>query len=267
ESQRLRENPDSGPAGEWVEAEEMVQAAAHHGCLSVTATWTEPTIFFEYALEIARLAHERGIANCWVSNGFMTPEAVDVIAPYLDAINVDLKSFNPETYQKTIGGRLEGVLETLTRLHEKGVWLEVATLVVPGMNDSADELRSIARFLADLGLDIPWHISGFLPRYKMEDRDRTPVDTIHLAYNIGREEGLRHIYTGKCDDPKPYSSTLCHKCGALLVERNPAGQPYLNVVHLDSDGMCSSCETRCAGVWQSPCGTHNETTESMDSAD
>jgi len=246
-SQALRDQHSRVP-GTQTEPREIVQAALAQECESVSFTYTEPTVFFEYALDTARLACEAGLANCFVSNGFMTPEAVEMIAPYLHAINVDLKSFRDETYRKVIGGRLDGVLETLGKLREKGIWVEVTTLLVPGMNDSPEEMRDIARFLARLDPDIPWHISRFFPHYKMTHTAPTPMQTIEAAVRIGEEEGIRFIYCGNVRDDRR-ESTWCRHCGALLIRR--AGYTILQY-EIGPDGACPSCGGICPGVWSNP---------------
>jgi len=175
----------------------------------------------------------------------MTPEAVDRIAPYLDAINVDLKAHSEETYRRLIGGRLGGVLDTIGHLRRRGVWLEITTLLIPGMNDSADEVRRIASFIAGLDPHIPWHVSRFHPQYHMMDRGATSSAAIMRAIEIGREEGLRHIYCGNCHDDR-YESTWCASCGACLIERS--GYRILDN-RLDGGGRCPACGAACAGLW------------------
>ncbi|HUT22796.1 MAG TPA: AmmeMemoRadiSam system radical SAM enzyme [Sumerlaeia bacterium] len=244
-SQALREGSGHAP-GDWVEPEALVRAAVRSRCQSMSFTYSEPTVFFEYALDTARLASEAGLGNCFVSNGFMTPEAVDAIAPCLDAINVDLKSFNPDTYRNVIGGKLEGVLETLKHLHEKKIWVEVTTLLVPGMNDSAKELREIARFVAGLSPDVPWHVSRFHPDYKMTSPPPTPARAVEAALEIGKQEGLRHIYCGNLRDDRR-ESTWCPACGELLISR--AGF-FIRSNRLKPGGRCPKCGDVCAGRWE-----------------
>ena len=244
-SQSLSEAEGSVP-GETVSPDELVRSALKRHCHSISYTYTEPTVFFEYALETAQLATAAGLGNCFVSNGFMTPEAVDAIAPYLDAINVDLKSFNPEVYRKIMGGRLEGVLDTLAYLHKKGIWLEVTTLVVEDMNDSEEEIRQIARFIAGLSRDIPWHVSRFFPQYKMTATPPTAARTIADAVRIGEEEGLRFVYCGNARDER-HESTRCAQCGTLLIGRSGY---FITTNTLKPDGACPSCGTQCPGVWR-----------------
>jgi pyruvate formate lyase activating enzyme len=243
-SQYLRDQSGDIP-GDCVEPDDIVRAAEKAGCRSLSFTYTEPTIFFEYAFEAARLAQERGIGSCFVSNGFMTPEAVDTIAPYLDAINVDLKSFDPEVYRSVMGGRLDGVLETIQRLHEQNIWIEITTLLIEGMNDSENEVREIARFIADLDPSIPWHVSRFHPQYRMDRAAPTAGKSVLRAVEIGREAGLRHIYCGNMRDAR-WESTWCASCGGMLIER--AGFRIV-ANHLSPTGACPACGASCSGRW------------------
>ena len=198
--------------------EEVVAEAKRNRCASIAYTYTEPTIFFEYAYDAALLAHQKGIKNIFVTNGYMTEEALETIEPYLDAANVDLKSFNPQFYRRIVGARLEPVLETIERMHQMGVWVEVTTLIIPGQNDGGEELREIARFIAGIDVEMPWHISRFVPHYKMRSTPFTPVETIHRAVEIGHEEGLRYIYAGNVPGD-PYENSYCPHCGQMVIRR------------------------------------------------
>jgi len=198
--------------------EEVVAEAKRYRCASIAYTYTEPTVFFEYAYDTALLAHQQGIKNIFVTNGYMTKEALEAIEPYLDAANVDLKSFNPQFYRRIVGARLEPVLETIERMHEMGVWVEVTTLIIPGQNDGEEELRGIARFIAGIDAEIPWHISRFVPRFKMRSTPFTPVETIHRAVEIGHEEGLRYIYAGNVPGD-PYENSYCPHCSQIVIRR------------------------------------------------
>lgn len=198
--------------------EEVVAEAKRYKCASIAYTYTEPTIFFEYAYDTALLAHQQGIKNIFVTNGYMTEEALEAIGPYLDAANVDLKSFNPQFYRRIVGARLEPVLETIERMHEMGVWVEVTTLVIPGRNDGEEELREIARFIAGIDVDMPWHISRFVPHYKMRSTPFTPVETIHRAAEIGQEEGVRYVYAGNVPGD-PHENSYCPHCSQIVIRR------------------------------------------------
>jgi len=202
-----------GIAGKAVSPQQLVTAAINYDCASMSFTYTEPTVFFELSYDTAKLAHERGIKSCFVSNGFMTPKAVETIAPYLDAINVDLKAFRDETYRRVMKARLEPVLEALKALVAAGVWVEVTTLVVPELNDSPEELGDIAKFIAgELGPGVPWHVSRFHADYKMTDRRSTPIETLEMAGRIGAQAGLKYIYCGNVPGHAD-ERTRCPSCG------------------------------------------------------
>ncbi len=222
--------------------EEVVSGAQRHGCDSIAYTYTEPTIFFEYAYDSAKLAHQEDIKNIFVTNGYMTLEALEQISPYLDAANVDLKSFDDAFYRRVCGARLQPVLETIEAMHQRGVWVEVTTLLVPELNDSEDEVRKIAQFIAAVDLDIPWHISRFTPRYKMRDKSSTPIESIHRAAEIGREVGLRYVYVGNVPGDL-HENTLCPSCGEVVVGRIG----YHTTLYLDGN-RCASCGREIAVV-------------------
>jgi pyruvate formate lyase activating enzyme len=204
--------------GEEASPEKIVAAAEWYGCRSIAYTYTEPTIFFEYAYDTARLAHEAGLANIYVTNGYMTEEMLETFQPYLDAANVDLKAFRDETYRKYVGARLQPVLDAMRVMKRLGIWLEVTTLVIPGINDDDEELRDAADFVAEeLGADTPWHISRFSPAYTMTDVPPTPVETLRRAREIGLEAGLRYVYLGNVPGE---ANTVCHACGKTLIRRS-----------------------------------------------
>jgi pyruvate formate lyase activating enzyme len=229
-------------AGEEFPPEQVVRVAKRYACDSIAYTYTEPTIFFEYAYDTAKLAHQEGIKNIFVTNGYMTLEALEEIEAYLDAANVDLKSFDDGFYRRLCGARLRPVLETIEAMHQRGVWVEVTTLLIPGLNDSEDELEQIAQFLAGIDVDIPWHVSRFTPRYKMLDKPQTPVDTAHRAAEIGREAGLRYVYVGNAPG-NMYENTLCPACGAVAIARIG----YHTTLNLEGS-RCGSCGQELAVV-------------------
>ncbi len=222
---------------------EVVREAVDRGCASISYTYTEPTIFFEYAYDTARLAKEAGLGNNFVTNGYMTGEALRMIRPYLDAANVDLKAFRDETYRKVCGARLEPVLATIRLMRELGVWVEVTTLVVPGLNDSAVELREIAAFIVDVDQDIPWHISRFHPDYDYTDAPPTPMDTLNRTLEIGKTAGLRHVYLGNVLGQG--EDTVCVGCGRTLIRRHGF---FIKENRL-AKGRCPDCGTSLAGVF------------------
>ncbi|MDR2550378.1 MAG: AmmeMemoRadiSam system radical SAM enzyme [Desulfobulbus sp.] len=198
--------------------EEVVAEALRTGCASISYTYVEPTIFFEFACDCARLARERGIGNVFVSNGYMTTEAIRYLAPMLDGINIDLKAFTDEFYRTICRARLAPVLESIRLFHELGVLVEITTLIIPGLNDSEEELRTIACFLKSVSVDIPWHVTGFHPASFMLDRPPTPAATIDKAYAIGMEEGLRFVYSGNVAGAGG-EDTYCPACGVTLIRR------------------------------------------------
>ncbi|MFZ5919034.1 MAG: AmmeMemoRadiSam system radical SAM enzyme [Chloroflexota bacterium] len=198
--------------------ETIVTLATSYGCATIAYTYTEPTIFFEYASDTARLASQQGIKNILVTNGYMTPEMLEAIGSDLHAANVDLKAFTDRFYRQVCGGRLQPVLDNIATMHAMGVWIEVTTLLIPGENDAEAELRDLAAWLAALDPDIPWHISRFHPDYKMRDHPPTPVSSIHHAVEIGYQAGLRYVYAGNVPGD-PYDHTRCPACGAVAIER------------------------------------------------
>lgn len=220
----------------------MVAEALNAGCKSVAYTYTEPTIFLEYALDVSKLAAERGLKNVFVSNGYMSEEATRTIEPYLDAINVDLKG-DDEFYKKVCGARLDPVKRTIELLWGLGIWVEVTTLVIPGYNDSDEDLREIAEFLSAVSPEIPWHVTAFYPTYRLKDAPPTPSKTIRRAAGIGRDAGLKYVYGGNI--PGEEENTACANCGELLVERFGFRVARNGVV----DGRCPSCGGEVSGVW------------------
>jgi pyruvate formate lyase activating enzyme len=220
----------------------VVEQARKNGCRSIAYTYTEPTIFFEYAFDVARLAHEAGLYNVFVTNGYMTRRALDEIRPYLHAANVDLKSFRDDFYRKTCKARLQPVLDTISAMKSIGIWVEVTTLVIPGENDSHDELRQIAEFLAGVDRMIPWHLSAFHPDYEFADHEATPLATLRQAKELGQQAGLNHIYLGNVMEG---GNTFCHSCRKEIIKRHYMGLDDSRL----RDGRCPYCGAAIAGVW------------------
>lgn len=234
------------PEGQRVPPEKVVAQAVRNGCASVAYTYTEPTIFFEYAQDVSVIAKTHGLKNVYVTNGFMTPEMLALAAPNLDAANVDIKAFRDETYRALMGGRLEPVLESCRMMKSLGIWLEVTTLIVPGVNDAPEELRALAQFIHDdLGADTPWHLSRFFPQYKMTDRDPTTEKILYDTQAMGKQVGLNYIYLGNVGG---MSSTDCKACQHALIARNG----YVTQrVGMDEAGRCLHCGTPVDGVGMS----------------
>jgi pyruvate formate lyase activating enzyme len=230
--------------GNNVAPEEIVAGAQKTDCKSISYTYTEPTIFFEYAYDTAKLAHREGIRNVFVTNGYMTPEALKMIAPFLHAANVDLKAFNPDYYKNLCGAKLEPVKETLKLMKFLGVFVEVTTLLVPGLNDDKEALKALSGFLADsLGLETPWHVSRFHPTYKLTDRPSTPVKTLLMARKIGMDSGLRYVYTGNVPGEQG-EDTLCYQCGKAVIKR----WGFQISEYQIENGRCRYCGTEIDGV-------------------
>ena len=231
-------------AGYELSPADLVSAAKKSACRSIAYTYTEPTIFFEYSYDTARLAREAGIANVYVSNGYMSPEMLELFHPWLDAANIDLKTFRDETYRKYTGAGLQPVLDSLKKIHDYGIWIEVTTLVIPGVNDDPQELREIAEFIAaELGTETPWHVSRFYPQYKMSQTPPTPPDTLYRAGEIGRAAGLKYVYLGNLPEE---TATCCPACGKVLIRRGGFG---ISSNQVDGKGCCPDCGETTAGVW------------------
>jgi pyruvate formate lyase activating enzyme len=235
----------AGPVpGQPMAPGDVVRAAAAAGCRTIAYTYTEPTIFFELALDTSRAAAAAGLRNVFVTNGYMTSAALALLAPVLDGANVDLKSFSDRYYRKVCGATLAPVLGSIRGLREHGVWVEVTTLVIPEHNDSDAELAALAGWLASVDRDIPWHVSGFHPAYRMAHVPPTPAATLHRAARIGREAGLRYVYTGNVPGD-PWEDTACPGCGHRLLRRR--GFELLDNALVD--GRCPTCRAGIPGVW------------------
>ncbi len=223
--------------------EEIVQQAVNTKSRTIAYTYTEPTIFYEFARDVGKIAHEKGIKNVFITNGYMTEEALEKISPCLDAANVDLKAFRDDFYKKYCGARLQPVLNSLKKMKELGIWVEVTTLIIPTLNDSDEELKDIAQFIYSLGPEIPWHISRFYPQYEMDGLPPTPVATLHRAAKIGEEAGLKYVYTGNVPGDKK-ENTYCPKCGNLLIDRHGFN---INKINLE-ESKCPRCGTPMDGI-------------------
>ncbi|MDR0307855.1 MAG: AmmeMemoRadiSam system radical SAM enzyme [Chitinispirillales bacterium] len=236
----LRKNRDWGKKAT---PEQIVESALELGCKSISFTYTEPAIFFEYCLDTAKTAKQKGLKTIFVSNGYMTPEALRMIRPFLDACNIDLKSFRNDYYRKLCGASLKPVLESLRLIRELGIWLEVTTLIITDENDSGEELRDIAAFIAnDLGKDVPWHVSRFFPQYKFAGRTASETASVEKAVRIGREAGLSFVYAGNVDLAHDTVCPVCHK--TVMARRGYR----TDILGLES-GRCKSCGAGISGVF------------------
>jgi pyruvate formate lyase activating enzyme len=236
---------DSGEiAGDTFTALQVMRSAQESRCKTIACTYTEPTVFFEYAYDIAKLASRTDIRTVFVTNGFINKEPLEYIAPYLAAANVDLKGWDETFYRKVVGGDLRGVLNALKIMKKLGIWVEITTLVVPGFVDDENDLREIALFIKnDLGPETPWHISRFYPRYKCLDLSVTSVETLRRAREIGIEVGLRYVYSGNVPGDVG-ENTFCYNCGELLIERY-GFQIMKNKIQ---DSKCPKCAVVIDGI-------------------
>lgn len=223
--------------GENLTPQDLVNLANKRNCQNIAYTYTEPIIFVEYALDTMKLAHKKNLKNVWVTNGFMSRQTLDEIIPFLDAVAVDLKAFTEKFYKEICSARLKPVLRNLQIMKEKNTWIEVITLLIPGYNDSKEELDQIAKFIKNkLGRETPWHISRFWPAYKMADVPPTPEEKINQAVAIGKKVGLKYVYAGNIPGSN-FEDTFCPQCGAKIIDRTGFGP----IKRYDDDGLCSKC--------------------------
>jgi len=232
--------------GQDLPPKEIVKYCVENNIPSIAYTYNEPAIFFEYAYDTAKLAHKEGIKNVFVSNGYESKEALEKIEPYLDAINIDLKGFTKEFYQEICSAKLEPVLENIKKVHKMDIWLEITTLVIPGKNDSDEELTKIAEFIASVSDEIPWHVTAFYPHYKMQDIPPTPPSTLERAYKIGKKAGLKYVYTGNIPGMEA-ENTICPKCDELIIKRFGLD---CDSCYVDSKGRCEKCNHKIPGKWK-----------------
>ena len=243
-SQVLRdENAVASP--NFCAPQHLVDLAIEHDVPAIISTYNEPLITSDWAVEIFKRAKPLGLRCGYVSNGHATPEVLAFLRPWMSLYKVDLKSFSAENYRK-LGANMSAILDSIAKLKEMDFWVEIVTLVVPGFNDSDEELRHIADFIAGVSVDIPWHVTAFRPEYKFTDRDRTPADTLARAYSAGKEAGIRHVYAGNLPGlVGNREHTYCHSCDECLIRRRGFHVQDNRLI----DGVCPSCQTPIAGVW------------------
>ncbi len=227
-------------------AEQVVAAAVRSGAKIIASSYNEPLITAEWAAQIFKLAHQHGLKTAFVSNGYATVECLNYLRPHLDGFKVDLKTLDDSKY-RALGGSLAPVLESIQTAYKLGLWVEVVTLVIPGYNDDPQELLGIGRSVAAVSPDIPWHVTAFHPDYHMADTIATPVDTLHMAAEIGQEAGLKYVYAGNLPGRLgKLEDTLCPKCGKVLIERTGF---MLRRYEITADGKCPQCGSVIAGIW------------------
>lgn len=257
-SQALRDEAasSSGRYIRAIDADTMVAYGQRMGASVVASSYNEPLITAEWAHAIFERAHAVGMKTVFISNGFATPETLDYLKPVLDGYKVDLKSMRPDVYQ-SLGGRLQPVLDTIRAAYERELWVEVVTLVVPGLNDSVEELMSAARYIASISTDIPWHVTAFHRDYRMTDRDNTSSELLLRAAEIGQEAGLHFVYAGNLPGLlAEYEHSYCPNCRAAMIERRGF---YITGYHLDDDGRCPQCGAVVPGVWMASEGVRVNT--------
>jgi pyruvate formate lyase activating enzyme len=230
--------------GEDVATEDVVNWALGGNCASISYTYTEPTVYFEFAYETAKIAKEKGLKNVFVTNGYMSPEMLLMAAPFLDGANVDLKAFSDDFYKSYCHARLEPVKNTLKLMKKLGIWIEITTLLIPGLNDDPGELKQLAEFIVkDLGPEIPWHISRFHPTYRLTDRPATPVETLIRTREIGISAGLAYVYIGNVPGESG-ESTFCPACKTLLIDRWGFSIRKNSI----TNGRCPHCNAMIHGI-------------------
>jgi len=230
--------------GEKKSPKDVIELALETGARSISYTYTEPTVFFELMLETAKLARQNGLKNIMVTNGYMSRDALSMIAPYLDAANIDLKAFSDDFYRKYCNARLEPVIKTIKAMREFGIWIELTTLLIPGLNDDQTEVGQLIHFILDLDRDIPWHVSRFFPHYQLLETSPTDVALITSVLQSARSRGLKFLYGGNFSS-SDWTDTCCPDCGALLIERNG----YSTKIPELTRGACSKCGYLIPGIW------------------
>lgn len=233
--------------GQDLSPKEIIRLAKEYNCQAVAYTYNEPTVWLEYALDIMKLARENNLKNIWVSNGYMSEKTRQAISPYLDAINIDIKSFDSDFYHRISGADLEPVLENCRYFsQQKNIWLEVTTLIIPTLSDQEEMLKALAKFIKkDLGKEVPWHVSAFSGQisWRLKHLPDTPAEKINKAYEIGKQTGLNYVYAGNLW-LKGKENTYCPKCGELVIERLG-----YEIVRFDKKGKCPKCSFKLPGVW------------------
>ena len=246
-SQTLRDS-QAGVRPMRISPDRIVELAKQYDAQMVASSYNEPLITSEWAVGVFRLAKREGFVTAYISNGNATPEVLDYLKPHLDCYKVDLKTMQDKNYRR-LGGVLENILQTIEMAHERGFWVEVVTLVIPGFNDSEPELRQAAKFIASVSRDIPWHVTAFHPDYRLTDRGGTLPETLLRAAEIGYEEGLHFVYAGNLPGlVGRYENTYCPGCGSLLIERSGF---FIQRNRLN-DGRCPDCGRRIPGIWSRP---------------
>jgi len=228
--------------GKTILPEDIVKNAIEEGCKSIAYTYTEPTIFYEFAYDISKIASKNKIKNIFVTNGYITNEALEMISPYLNGANIDLKSMNNLFYRDTCKAKLQPVLDTIQKFYDLGIWIEITTLIIPGYNDKKDEIKMIANFIKNIDENIPWHVTGFHPDYKLENCPSTKVETLNNIIKIGKNAGLNYVYQGNVGNGE---DTFCPKCKNLIIKRNVFNISSVKI----KNNHCLFCDENIQGIW------------------
>jgi pyruvate formate lyase activating enzyme len=245
-SQALRDE-EAGVNPINVTADRLVSMALAHGASMVGSSYNEPLITADWAVEVFKRAKAAGLKTAFISNGNATPQVLDYLRPWTDCYKIDLKSMNDRNYRK-LGGVVDNILETIKMVHERGFWEEIVTLVIPGFNDSDDELKAAADFIASVSTDIPWHVTAFHKDYNMTENDNTSVETLLRACEIGKAAGLRYIYAGNLPGRVgTWENTYCPSCKELLIERYGY---IIKKMKVSNTGLCLKCSTKIPGIWE-----------------
>lgn len=235
---------EAGIYGEAISPKELVETAISYNSGSIAYTYSEPTIYFELMVETAKLAKEEGIKNVMVTNGYMSREALDMMAPWLDGANIDLKAFSEDFYKNLCSAKLAPVLDTIKGMKAHGIWIELTTLLIPGLNTEEEEIKELISFILSVDETIPWHVSRFFPHHRLQDVSPTPTDSICDVLDMGRQMGLKFVYAGNMGGDR-FAHTRCPACDTLLIKRSGYFTQILNF----SDGKCSKCGQKIPGVW------------------
>lgn len=234
------------PWGNKLDEDSIINYCLENKIPSIAYTYNEPTVYLDAYLNLLKKAKAKGLKNIWVTNGYLSDEAFKILKPYLDAVNIDLKGFTENFYRNITGSRLSVVKENIKKFVGTNIWTELTTLIIPGLNDSLEELSQIASFIASISLDIPWHLSAFYPAYKLSSLKPTPPSILKKAYTIGSRAGLHYVYTGNLSPSLSVENTFCPKCHFKLIERGG----YIILSNNLVSNHCPNCGYKIAGVWE-----------------
>jgi len=238
----ISQNINSEIYGKEISPENIVKNAIKKGCKSVSYTYTEPTIFFEYAYDIAKIAYKKNLKNIFVTNGYISDDALEFISPFLNGANIDLKSISEDFYKNICKAKLKPVLDNIKLFYDLGIWIEITTLIIPGYNDKLSDIKKIANFIKKIDPDIPWHITRFHPDFKLNNLPMTKIETLDKFVKIGQNVGLNFVYQGNIGRGE---NTYCPKCNNLIIKRDVFNTSIINM----KENFCSFCNKEITGIW------------------